>query len=233
MSRPDSRCSDDHSRGRGRTDPLPRNSDELARGTRRGAPPIGTVAGMNAATAEPVTPPRRSAVLRRWPSALGLAAAILVLVPGTDDETPAVFVGIAALCYLAAAALSKPWVAWPAIVGGSLVVVASELLGLAWWAGIGIAALALVVVGLLLGASRPALSAQTIALIGFGGLAAAALLLAPPVGLAVAGTVLASHALWDVSHYRGDRVVPRSLAEFCMVLDLVLGVGCIGLAIVG
>ena len=82
----------------------------------------------------------------------------------------AITVCVAALCYLGAAALGRPWVAWAGIVGASLVVVASELVGLVWWAGISIAALALVVAGILGRTSRPALTAQTAALLVFGGL---------------------------------------------------------------
>ena len=82
----------------------------------------------------------------------------------------AITVCVAALCYLGAAALGRPWVAWAGIVGASLVVVASELVALVWWAGIGIAALTLVVAGRLGRASRPALTAQTAALLVFGGL---------------------------------------------------------------
>jgi len=45
---------------------------------------------------------------------------------------------VAALCYLGAAALDRPWVAWAGIVGGSLVVVASELVSLVWGLGAGV-----------------------------------------------------------------------------------------------
>lgn len=48
----------------------------------------------------------------------------------------------------------------------------------------------------------------------------------------LAGVVLAGHAVWDLIHYRRDQVVPRSLAEFCMLLDLPLGVGAIVIAVV-
>jgi len=72
-----------------------------------------------------------------------------------------------------------------------------------------------------------------VALLVFGGLAVTALFLAPRLGLVLAGVVLASHAGWDVVHYRRDQVVPRSLAEFCMLLDVPLGVGFVVLAVLG
>jgi hypothetical protein len=172
-------------------------------------------------------------VLHRWPSMLGLTAAFAVLATAADRETVATTVCVAALCYLGAAALGRPWIAWPAIVGGSLVVFVSVWIGLPWWVGIGIVALVLVVIGLFGRVPRPQLTAQTAALIGYGGLAVAALFIAPRVGLALAGVVLASHAVWDLIHYRRRIVVPRSLAEFCLLLDVPLGVGVIVLAIMG
>ena len=81
-------------------------------------------------------------------------------------------IGVAALCYLGAAALDRRWVAWAGCVVVSLVLVASQAIGLVWWA-VG-ATLALVVAGLLLGVPRPPLTAQTAALIGYGAMVAGA-----------------------------------------------------------
>ncbi|HWG99484.1 MAG TPA: hypothetical protein VNV66_09205, partial [Pilimelia sp.] len=83
----------------------------------------------------PAPAPRRHAGLNRWPSALGLVAAVLLLVSGANRELVVIVVAVAALCYLGAAALSRPWVAWAGILGGGLVVFVSELVGAPWWAG--------------------------------------------------------------------------------------------------
>lgn len=176
---------------------------------------------------------RSRTVLHRWPSALGLAAAAQQLATGRDRETVAIVLCVAVLCYLGAAALGRPWVAWAGIVGGSLVVAASELVGLAWWIGLGIVALALFVTGLVGRVPRPALNAQAWALVVYGGLAVAALFIAPRAGLVMAGVVLAGHAGWDLIHYRRNQVVPRSLAEFCILLDVTLGIGAVVLAVTG
>jgi len=177
--------------------------------------------------------PGWQALLHRWPSALGLAAAVLQLAFGGNRETVAIVVGAALLCYLGAAALDRRWVAWAAIPGGTVVVAVSELTGVPWWVGVAVTGLVLVVVGLVIRAPRPALTAQTVALLGYGGLAVTALFLAPRVGLVLAGLVLAGHGVWDLVHYRRNQVVSRPLAEFCMLLDVPLGVGVILLAIVG
>ncbi|NUR69476.1 MAG: hypothetical protein HOU81_01510 [Hamadaea sp.] len=169
----------------------------------------------------------------RWPAAVGLAAAVFQLGTGVQRETVAVTLSVALLCYLGAAALGRPWVAWAGILGGSVVVVVSELAGLPWWSGVGLTALILVAVGVVGGVPRTALTWQTAAFVGYGGLVWAALVLSPRLGLALAGVALAAHAVWDVIHYRRNQVVARSLAEFCIVLDVPLGIGAIVLAITG
>lgn len=174
-----------------------------------------------------------AALLHRWPAALGLLAVGFQLATGANREAIAITVGVATLCYLSAAALNQPWMAWASIVGASLVVTAAKLAGLPWWALMGAVAAALVVIGLVIRAPRPALTAQTVALLGFGGLAVTALYIAPQAGMVLAGLALASHAGWDLIHYRRDTVVPRSLAEFCMVLDLPLGLALVVLAFTG
>lgn len=169
----------------------------------------------------------------RWPSVAGLAAAGFQLATGVQPETVAITLTVAALCYLGAAALARPWVAWAGIAGGSAVVVVTEAAGFPWWAGVGAVALVLVGVGLVAGVPRSALTWQAAALVGYGGVAVTALLLAPRLGLILGGIALAAHAAWDVVHYRRNQVVPRSLAEFCVLLDVPLGVGAIVVALVG
>ena len=176
---------------------------------------------------------RWQVVLHRWPSGLGLGIAGVQLASDPDTETVATTIAVAVLCYLGAAALNRRWVAWAGCVVFGAVVIASQVIGLTWWAATGVVALALVIAGLLLRVPRPPLTAQTAALIGYGGVAVAALFLAPRVGLVLAGVALAGHGVWDVIHYRRNQVVYRSLAEFCVLLDVPLGVGAIILAFVG
>lgn len=172
-------------------------------------------------------------ILHRWPSALGLAIAVVQLAGDPDTETIATVTGVALLCYLGAAALDRPWVAWAGCPVFGAVVVASQAVEVSWWVVCAVVAAALVVAGVVLRVPRPPLTAQAAALIAYGGVTVAALFLAPRAGLAMAGVALACHAVWDVIHYRRNQVVPRSLAEFCVLLDVPLGVGAIILAITG
>jgi hypothetical protein len=104
------------------------------------------------------TAAHRHRVLGRWPAALGLAAAAGYLLTGVDRDTIATVLTVALLCYLAAAAFGLPWLAWATIPGGILVAVAGGLLGVEPWISLGVAAALLVVVGLIGGASRSALT---------------------------------------------------------------------------
>lgn len=171
------------------------------------------------------------ALLDRWPSLLGLGVAVLLLATGAADrDTLALGVTAAAVCYLAAGALGRRWVAWASVLGVFVVAVLGESVGLPRWASFGLTGVVLVAVGLWRGAGRPTLT-QAAALLGFGGVAVVALSIDAQVGLVLAGLTLASHGVWDVVHFRRDVVVPRSMAEACIALDVVLGLGCILLAL--
>ena len=134
---------------------------------------------------------------------------------------------VALLCYLAAAALGVKWVSWAAIPVASALVVAGALVGIKPWFVLGGVAIALVIVGLVVRTSRTALAAQSLALVGYGGIALIGLALSPVVGAVLASLTLMAHAVWDVIHYRRNAVVSRSLAEACIAFDVPLGLAVI------
>lgn len=168
-----------------------------------------------------------------WPSMVGLLVAAWQIMAGVNAEGTAITVAAAASCYLAAAALGRRWVAWAGILVSSLAVTVSELAGIPWWWGLTAYVGVLVVVGLVRTPPGRVLSEQSLAMLGFGGLAVVALFLAPRVGLALAGLTLVSHAVWDYRHWRRNDVVPRSMAEFCILLDVPLGAAAVLLAVAG
>jgi hypothetical protein len=188
-------------------------------------------------TTQPATAPadahRATAFWRRWPIVLGLLAAAVAFLAGGDRDTVITALFVALTCYLAAAALDRPWVAWAAVPIASVAVTAGRFLDIDPWFVIGGASIALVVVGLLRHAARPALTAQSLAMLGYGGAAVLALAVSPVVGAVLASLALITHAIWDVLHYRRNAVVPRSLSEFCMFFDVPLGVAVIILVLAG
>ncbi len=188
-----------------------------------------SVAGGTTVRSERRPGPR--SVLRRWPAALGLASAVTVAGSAANRDSAVDVVCVAVVCYLGAAALGRPWVAWAAIPASAGLIALGGLVDLAPWTTLGLASVALVAVGLRLG-SRPALAAETAALVAYGGVAVSALALAPRAGAVVAGLALMAHAVWDAVHLRRDVVVPRSLAEACVFLDVPLGAAVVALALV-
>jgi hypothetical protein len=60
--------------------------------------------------------------------------------------------------------------------------------------------------------------------LGFSAIALLALNVAPIPGAYLDATALIGHAAWDAVHFRLNQLVARSYAEFCAVVDLLLGV---------
>lgn len=144
-------------------------------------------------------------------------------------EDPTTAVGVAALCYLTAAVTGVRWTGWLVALLASAIPVASELLDTPRW--IAFALVGAVLSGTGLARGRAATWPQTAAMIGYFGIATGALYLEPRLGLALAGLALAAHAGWDLVHYRRDIVVNRSLALWCIGLDLTMGGICVALAL--
>ena len=173
-----------------------------------------------------------------WPRfvawiALGVLSAAVLLMLGSLQETgtlrltdvstesPVTTIGVATLCYLAAGATGIRWLAWAAVPVASVLPFAAAALDLPRWtvfvaAGVVVTALGLVY-------RRRTTWPQAVAMAGYFGVAVLALALAPRVGLALAAVALIAHAAWDWVHYRRDVVVNRSLAVWCMGLDVFLG----------
>lgn len=173
------------------------------------------------------------ALAHRWPSAVGLLAAVGLFLGGADRASVALVVAIAATCYLAAAAFSLPWMAWAWIPLAFAIVVAGAQVGLDPLLATAVSAAVLVVLGFLLGAARPALTLETAGLLLYGAVAVSALLLTPTAGLVVVALTLVGHGIWDLWHLRRHRdLVSPSLAEACVALDVPLGLAVLVTALV-
>jgi hypothetical protein len=179
---------------------------------------------MSTSTASPRPGTRLAALAHRWPTAVGLLAAAVMVLGGTSRESVALAVAIAATCYVAAAAFSLPWMAWAWIPLSFVVVFAAAPFGLDPLLATALSAAVLIVIGLLRAAARPAVTLETAGLLIYGAVAVGALLLAPTVGLVVAAFTLIGHGVWDLWHLRRHRdLVSPSLAEACVALDVPVG----------
>jgi hypothetical protein len=172
------------------------------------------------------TPTPQSPLRRRWPTLAGLGFAALVAFDLASGVELAPVLAASAAVYLGAAALRRPAAAWPLFFAITAIITVARLLEDRFeptWVILA-GAVALGVYGLLRGAGRPryGLPLQTLALLGFGAAAGGALVVNPELGAYLVAAGLLGHAAWDAYHHRTNRVVVRSMAEFCLVLDTAL-----------
>jgi hypothetical protein len=167
------------------------------------------------------------ALARRWPMLLALTMAAISW-GSTPTKRLSEAVLLFAFGYLVAAVLQRRQATWliaVAVIGGFAVVRLQDWIDPA--AVLLIVAVVLVGWGAVRGLLWPPgeLMLQTVGMIGFATLALTAL----AVDLDVARYLLAAgwigHAAWDFAHWRADKVVSRSFAEWCGVFDLAGGIG--------
>ncbi|MGH8175411.1 MAG: hypothetical protein ACREV5_04010 [Steroidobacter sp.] len=164
--------------------------------------------------------------LQGWPTLAAIGFAGFVAFDMSSGVELAPILAASGLVYLGAAALQKPSTAWLLFLA-TVVVITAASIGVtdfnATWVLLGLSAL-FVGYGLIRGAVRPTtgLPLQTVAMVAFGGSAAIALLVNEIVGAYLVAAGLLAHAGWDFYHHRANKVVVRSLAEFCFVLDTAL-----------
>ncbi|MBC3194717.1 hypothetical protein H7X46_27070 [Pseudonocardia sp. C8] len=175
-------------------------------------------------TTAPGRRPLARQVLDRWPAAAGVVVAVLSAAAG-DGAAPVLVA--AGFVYLGAAAVRRRAAAWPLFWVTFVLMAASRFVPGLDPAGAMLAVAAvLAVAGLARGAARPAygLPLQAAVLLVIGAAALAASAASPQVAALIVAAGLFGHAGWDLWHHRTGRVVSRSLAEFCGVLDALLAV---------
>jgi uncharacterized membrane protein len=167
------------------------------------------------------------ALMHRWPTALGIAVAALAAFDAQDGLEFAELTVLMALVYLGAAALDRRWAAWVVLLAGlPLAFFISSISGIDPSVVLLVAAPVFLVLGVARGqVQRPGgLRLQTVGMLAFGSTVLVALYVDPDLGGKLVGIAILGHAAWDAYHYLRDRVVTRSYAEFCAVVDLLLGV---------
>lgn len=176
-------------------------------------------------------------VARRWPALLAIAIAapgFLELDQQGGAEDQALRLGnvliVLQLGYVVLAKLGRRWATWPVVLVGIGVVVAARALDVVAPATV-LSVLALVVLtwSVIDGQLRREreLRVQAAALVAFAVLASvglAVLSTRPTLGTVVIAIGWILHGMWDFVHLQRDMVVARSFAEWCGVIDVLLGV---------
>jgi hypothetical protein len=176
-------------------------------------------------------PPRRAHRLRQaWPVALAVAMAVLSFGGSASAEGVASLseaLLLLPLLYLVVAKLRRREASWPALLAGIVPYVALRALDVVpTGAVVSAVALAVLVWGAVDGQLRrpDPFRVQALGMLGFGAVALAGLALDPDLGrwLVAAGWFL--HGVWDFVHLKLDKVVARSYALWCGVLDVGIAV---------
>jgi hypothetical protein len=165
-------------------------------------------------------------LMHRWPTALGIALAALAAYDMEDGLEFATLTALLALVYLGAAALDRRWSAWVLLVAGvALTNLVPSISGVDPSVVLLAAAPVFLVLGVVRGQLRKpgGLPLQTFGMLAFGSIVLVALYVDPDLGGNLVAFALIGHAGWDAYHLLRNRVVPRSYAEFCIFVDLLLG----------
>lgn len=195
--------------------------------------------------AETPTPAARARLADRWPTALALTAsagAIVVLIMLDRDAElfgpqAVMMMGI----YLMAYAIGRPATAWLAVVVFSAVLAVLQALdgqdALPAGPAVGMSVVVLLV-WLWAVLRRRYTDGQTFRLetagmVGFGIVTLVCAAIEPRWATLLAGVGFLAHAGWDAYHYRANKVVNRPYAEFCGVVDVVVGLALVVAAVAG
>jgi hypothetical protein len=165
-----------------------------------------------------------------WPVALAVGMAALSFGGSESDDAVESFSEVLLLLpllYLVVAKLQRRQASWPVLVVGITSFIALRALDvIAPSAVFSAVALLALVVGAVDGQLRrpDPFRVQALGMLGFGALALAGLVVDPDLGryLVAAGWFL--HGIWDFVHLRADKVVARSYAEWCGVVDVLIAV---------
>jgi hypothetical protein len=167
-------------------------------------------------------------VLRRWPTALAVGLAALSLDGGESDGSVAALGEVLLLLpmlYLVVAKVRRRRASWPVLVGGMTALVALRVLDVVPPRAVFVVvALIVLVWGAIDGQlHRPGMfRVQALGMVGFGALALIGLAVDPDLGRYLVAAGWFFHGIWDFVHLRLDKVVVRSYAEWCGVLDILI-----------
>ncbi|WP_053203227.1 hypothetical protein [Jiangella muralis] len=179
------------------------------------------------------TTPWYRRIAARWPTALALGMSTLMAGgAGTDDGTW-MFAGILPLLpllYLVVATLERRRATWPLLAAGFAVIFLLRALdlissGVVFWA----VALVVLVWNAIGGRlwRDGTLQLQAVGMLVFGGIGLAGLVVDPELGRYLVAAGWLFHGVWDVVHLKLNRVVARSFAEWCAVVDVAVAAGLV------
>jgi hypothetical protein len=173
-------------------------------------------------------------LLQRWPTALAIALAALALAGGDSYQDQVTSLSQALLVlpleYLIVAKFRTQRATWPVIAvlfPATLVLLETDVVD----PSVLLSAVALVVLvwSAVDGQLRRSgvFQVQALGMVGFGALALVGLAVDPELGRWLVAAGWLAHGVWDFVYLRLDRVVARSYAEWCGVIDVLIAAGLV------
>lgn len=173
-----------------------------------------------------------STLAARWPSALGVAGATgfiaIIIVFGAESMFAALVAAMAAM-YMVAYAVGRPVAVWLAFPALSIVVGVMTALKINLAVGMTVVLIGLWLWTLIAGRASDGrlFTVQTLGMVAFGAITLATVAVDQRVGGALAGIGFLAHGIWDIAHFRANKVVNRPWSEFCAVVDVPVGLALI------
>jgi hypothetical protein len=177
-----------------------------------------------------------AALTRRWPTALAGLLAVLNVSDGGLDDAAGVVGGfgeallLLPLLYLIVTQIGRPRMSWPVLGAVTAVMVVLRVLDVV---AASVVLVAVAVVLLVWGTvsetvsgsphGRATFGVQAAGMIVFGAFALAGLAVDPDLGRYLVAAGWFCHGIWDFVHLRLDKIVSRTYAEWCGVLDVLVG----------
>ncbi len=178
-------------------------------------------------------PPKRvlgtlGALARRWPTALAIASAAVIVAGDPSNDSVGRLAEVLLflpLLYLVVSTLRRPALTWVVLIVGVVVTSVPPALG---WADLPVVLLAAALAATVWGGTHGRFgdgsyfTVQVVGMVAFGAVALLAMTVGPTASRYLVAAGWLAHGVWDFVHLWRDRVVARSYAEWCGVVDVVV-----------
>ena len=201
-------------------------------------PPDAGAARIDTEARRPPTPRAKAVVTalgRRWPTALALASAAFILAGNPSGETVGRLAEVLLflpLLYLVVSTLRRPALTWVVLIVGVGVTSGLQALG---WVDMPVALLAAALAATIWGGTHRRFgdgsyfTVQVVGMVAFGAVALIATAVDPTASRYLVAAGWLAHGCWDFVHLWRDRVVSRSYAEWCGVVDVLVAAQLVAL----
>lgn len=178
------------------------------------------------------------ALVRRWPTALALVSGVFIVAGSWSEATVGRLAEVLLflpLLYLVVSTLRRPRLTWVVLIVGVAATSGVEALGVA---DLPVVLLALALAATVWGGTHGRFgdgsyfTVQVVGMVAFGVVALLAMAVDPTASRYLVAAGWFAHGVWDFVHLWRGRVVARSYAEWCGVVDILVATQLVVLPLV-